>query len=195
MTDLIANRVGKCSSMALHQLCSPARTLAAGNIIDTILTADTILNDGTKFLPLEDDLAMRWRCKIQQAIQLPTSPSQINSCTQFKQRQEAICAVSQLDIDQNRPPQSPNCQSISWWNHQDDTAFVLDPSHFDMHHLVMGPSIALSLIQVADQSIHNLQSRNVPTRTSQIFDSETSIPNCRFQINGSANRSLRPLDL
>ena len=46
-------RLGKCSELVLHQLCSQHKLLVTGYIIDTRLTAVTILDDTTKIFSLK----------------------------------------------------------------------------------------------------------------------------------------------
>ena len=63
-------RLGKCSESVLHQLCSQHKLLAIGCIVDTRLTAVTILDDKQKNLLLEPLQLQRFKLQLFDIITL-----------------------------------------------------------------------------------------------------------------------------
>ena len=69
-------RLGKCSESVLHQLCSQHKLLVTGYIVDTRLTAVTILDDKQKNdLLLEPLQLQRFKLQLFDII----TPSQIKN--------------------------------------------------------------------------------------------------------------------
>ena len=71
-------RLGKCSELAWHQLCSQHKLLAIGCIVDTRLTGVTFLDDKTKIF-----FSLKQSCYDNKAqgypfILNPNKPSQIS---------------------------------------------------------------------------------------------------------------------
>ena len=63
-------RLGKCSALVLHQLCSQHKLLATGCIVDTRLTAVTVLDDKQKNLLLEPLQLQRFKLQLFDIITL-----------------------------------------------------------------------------------------------------------------------------
>ena len=70
-------RLGKCSELALHQLCSQHKLLAIGCIVDTRLTAVTFLDDKTKIFSLKLSCCNDNKAQGYPFILNPNKPSQI----------------------------------------------------------------------------------------------------------------------